>query len=55
MLQQRIRGWDFFIRSKADIFQVAKKDGKTKTAGRFTVSTDKCQIMLTEIGHSGQR
>ncbi len=55
MLQQRIRGWDFFIRGKADIFQIAKKDGKTKTAGGFTVSTDKRQIMLTEIGHSGQR
>ncbi|MDL2793369.1 hypothetical protein QR036_25000, partial [Salmonella enterica] len=33
MLQQRIRGRDFFIRGKADIFQIAKKDGKTKTAG----------------------
>ena len=50
MLQQRIRGRDFFIRGKADIFQIAKKDGKTKTAGRFTVGTDKCQIMFTEIG-----
>lgn len=38
MLQQRIRGWDFFIRCKADIFQIAKKDGKTKTTGGFTVS-----------------
>ena len=55
MLQQHIRGWDFFIRCKADIFQIAKKDSKTKTAGGFTVSTDKRQIMFTEIGHSCQR
>ncbi|EDZ09457.1 hypothetical protein SeSPB_B0211, partial [Salmonella enterica subsp. enterica serovar Saintpaul str. SARA29] len=35
-------------------FSGNKKDGKTKTAGGFTVSTDKRQIMLTEIRHSGQ-
>lgn len=39
----------FFIRCKADIFQIAKKDGKTKTVGGFTVSTDKRQIMLTSL------
>jgi len=36
------------VRSKTDIFQIAKKDGKTKTPGGFTVSTDKRQIMFTE-------
>jgi hypothetical protein len=55
MILSNCAGGVDFLSGVNPIFFRSQKDGKTKPAGRFTVSINKCQILLTEIRHSGQR